>query len=217
MNTRTRGLRRHSAAALVALVASAGLAFGATSAGAQTSICDIQDFTSGGVVNTTGYLICVTAEGATSKASPADCPQADEFANAVVDPYQLNPGGKTTFSGYNFAPNSTVEIFVNKPTASLGTFTADGLGNVVVQLTVPSGTSLGGHTLGATGRKADGRSLVACAYINVVGGTTTPTVTGALPRTGSDTGRMAAVGGALILLGGAAVIGSVKTRRTVAS
>lgn len=203
---------------MVALVATAGLSFGAPGAGAQTATCDIADFTNGSVVNTTGYLICVTAEGATSKASPADCPQADNFANAVVDPYQLNPGGKTTFSAYNFAPNGTVEIFVNKPTVSLGTYTADGLGNVVVQLTVPSGTSLGGHTLGATGLKADGRSLVACAFINVVGGSTTPTVTtGALPRTGSDTGRMAAVGGALILLGGAAVIGSVKTRRTVAS
>ena len=81
------------------------------------------------------------------------------------------------------------------------------------QETIPPGTSLGAHTLAAMGTAPSGRTRVAYAAINVVSAGTNTTTTGALPRTGSDNGRLVAVGGALILLGGAALAGSIKSRR----
>lgn len=198
---------------LLAFLATVGFVGTAPQAGAQAQSCDISDFTENGVVNTTGYLICQGLLN-TQQATPAsDCPTADDKVGAIADPYQVTPGGRTTYSAYGFAPNGKVEIFICSTPISLGTFTADANGNIITEVTIPPGTSLGAHTLAAMGTAPSGRSRVAYAAINVVSAGTNTTTTGALPRTGSDNGRLVAVGGALILLGGAALAGSIKSRR----
>lgn len=215
MNGSVGSRKRGALALLLALLATVGFVGAAPQAGAQAQSCNIGDFVVDGVVNTTGYLICQGTLTVTQAQPAADCPTADDKVSAIADPYTVAPGGNTTFSAFGFAPNGQVQIFICSTPISLGTFTADAQGNVILPVTVPAGTTLGAHTLAATGTSPSGRSRVAYAAINVVASSTTATTaTGALPTTGSDSGRLVAIGGALILLGGAALAGSIKSRRT---
>ena len=213
----TAGTRLRRSILVVATLVAAFAVIGApATAGAQTEPCDISNFTEGTQVNTAGYLICLGALAQPPNPA-ADCPAADFRVDGVADPYQIAPGGTTTFSGYGFAPNGQVEIFICSTPISIGNFTADSLGNIVQAVTIPVGTSLGAHTLAAVGPNPAGRTQVAYAAINVVSTSTpatTTTTAGTLPTTGSDTGRLLAVGGALILLGGAALFGLLRSRRS---
>jgi LPXTG-motif cell wall-anchored protein len=184
---------------------------GASAANAQTSSCDISQFKNpDGTLDTTGYLACVQFESITAAKPASDCPTAELQLAAQADPATLSPGQSTNFTAVGFAPNSDVTIFICSTPVNLGTFQADSTGRVAVTVTIPAGTTLGAHTLAAVGTRANGLSQVAYAAIQVV--SPAPT-TGTLPTTGSDSGKLIAMGAALVVLGGAAIFGSTRARR----
>ena len=201
--------------ALFGAMAAMGIV-GMGSAHAQTT-CDISNFKNpDGTLDTTGYLACVAQAGGTTPKPASDCPTADIQIMASADPSTLQIGQTTKFSASGFAPDSDVSVYVCSTPVNLGTFKADAAGNVNANVTIPAGTVLGQHTLAAVGKRANGLDQVAYAAIVVVSSTTTGT-SGSLPVTGSDSGRMVALGAALVLLGGAAVFGSMRARRPATS
>jgi len=184
-------------------------AVGASPASAQSS-CDISQFKNpDGTLDTTGYLACVQQASVQAAKPATDCPTATLQLAASADPATLSPGQSTNFTAVGFAPNSDVSIFICSTPVNLGTFQADSTGRVAVTVTIPAGTTLGAHTLAAVGNRSNGLSQVAYAAIQVV----SPTTTGTLPTTGSDNGKLIAMGAALVVLGGAAVFGSTRARR----
>jgi LPXTG-motif cell wall-anchored protein len=197
--------------ALCAAVLTMGT-FGANSAHAQTSSsCDISKFKNpDGSLDTTGYLACVQAASVSAPKPSPDCPTAELQLAAQADPATLSPGQTTNFTAVGFAPNSDVTIFICSTPVNLGTFQADSTGRVATTVTVPAGTTLGAHTLAAVGARSNGIQQVAYAAIQVV--SPAPS-TGTLPTTGSDSGKLIAMGAALVVLGGAAVFGSTRARR----
>lgn len=213
------------ATALLAAVFTMGT-FSAESAHAGTiGVCNIGDFKiPGGGLDTTSYLACV---GAAALSPGADCPSGDVIIAGTVDSTSGPAGSGPTMTATGFADGSDVEITLcgsgavasasagcpsgSSVARSLGTFSADGSGNLNAAVVIPAGTPPGPYTLAATGFRANDLSQVAYAAIEV----TCTTTTGTLPTTGSDSGRMIAIGAALIVLGGAAIFGSTRTRRTV--
>jgi hypothetical protein len=188
---------------------------GATSAHAQSSSsCDISKFKNpDGSLDTTGYLSCVAASNATAPKPAADCPTADTQLMATVDPAEAVVGQSVLFSAVGFAPSSEVQVFICSTPISLGTFTADASGQVSQTLTIPAGTVLGAHTIAAVGKRSNGLDQVAYAAVTVVSTSSGSTSSGTLPTTGSDNGRLVAMGAALMVLGAAAVFGSTRARR----
>jgi LPXTG-motif cell wall-anchored protein len=201
---------------LFGAMAAMGL-IGTSSAGAQTT-CDISNFKNpDGTLDTTGYLACVAQTSGQTPQPASDCPTADVQIMASADPSTLTIGQTTKFSASGFAPDSDVQIFICSTPVNLGTFRADASGNVNANVTIPAGTVLGQHTLAAVGNRANGLSQVAYAAIVVVSAPVATSPGGTLPVTGSDSGRMVALAAALVLLGGAAVVGSMRARRPATS
>ncbi len=187
---------------------------GASSAHAQSSSCDISKFKNpDGSLDTTGYLACVSQASAQAPKPAADCPTADLQLMAAVDPPEAVPGQTVTFTATGFAPGSDVETFICSTPISLGTFTADSSGAVSQSLTIPAGTVLGAHTIAAVGKRANGLDQVAYAAVTVVSTSSGSSSSGTLPTTGSDNGKLVAMGAALMVLGAAAVFGSTRARR----
>ncbi len=186
---------------------------GASSAHAQTSSCDIAKFKNpDGTLDTTGYLACVSAASASAPKPAADCPTADLQLMAAVDPSEAVPSQQVTFTAIGFAPDSQVETFICSTPISLGTFTADSTGQVSQVLQIPAGTTLGAHTIAAVGKRSNGLDQVAYAAVTVVSSSSSSS-SGSLPTTGSDNGKLVAIGAALMVLGAAAVFGSTRARR----
>jgi LPXTG-motif cell wall-anchored protein len=197
--------------ALLAAVVTLGT-FRAQSAGAATASCDISNFKNpDSSLDTTGYLACVAAASANAPKPSADCPTADIELAATADPATVEPGGSTLFTAVSFTPGSTVSVVICSTPVSLGTFTVDSTGHVSQTVTIPAGTTLGAHTIAAVGTRTNGLAQVAYAAVDVEQATTTST--GTLPTTGSDSGKLIAMGAALVLLGGAAIFGSTRARR----
>ena len=164
-------------------------------------------------LDTTGYLACVAAASAGAVQPGPDCPTADLLLLASADPSTVSPGQSTSFAAGGFAPGSSVDCVLCSTPVLLGTFPADDSGNVARAVVVPNGTSLGAHTVACAGARVNGIQQVAYAPLNV----TSSTISGSLPTTGSDNGRLIAIGAALVVLGGAAVFGSVRARRPAAN
>jgi len=183
--------------------------FGSGEAHAQSS-CAIGNFVNPDkTIDTTGYLACVAAASASAVKPSADCPIAEIQLLGTADPSTVSPGQSVNYGFVGFRPDSPVELFICSTPVSLGNLTADASGNVNGTVTIPSGTVLGAHTLAATGARSNGLNQVAYASITVV----SATPTGTLPTTGTENGRLIAMGAALVVLGGAAIFGSTRARR----
>lgn len=134
------------------------------------------------------------------------------------------PGGAVTITAKTFTPGSTVDVRLDG--APLATPTADAEGVVTVEATVPQTTTVGSHTITASGPGSDNAPMDLTATIDVVScdqGTTTTTVAagggggGDLPRTGSDTTMtLVRVGLGLAALGGVLLAVATKRRRRAA-
>jgi outer membrane protein assembly factor BamB len=70
-------------------------------------------------------------------------------ASITVSPTSGDPGSQTTVSGSGFTPGETVNLAFDA--AALTSATADGNGTFTKTVTIPSGATLGAHTLTATG------------------------------------------------------------------
>lgn len=199
-------------AVLAATVTMSGFWGSAANAQNSTPGCDISQFVNPDkTLDTTGYLACVAAATAGAPQPGPDCPTADLLLLASAEPSTVSVGQSTNFSATGFAPGSNVECVLCSTPVLLGAGPADGSGNVNQTFQIPSGTSLGAHTIACSGARANGIRQVAYAPINVVGQGST--ISGSLPTTGSDNGKLIAFGAALIVLGGAAVFGSARARR----
>jgi hypothetical protein len=201
--TATRGRTRTTSAVFVAALAVAGLALTLlwpSTAGAAAT-CDPTTFKNAdGSFDTVGYLQC---------AAPA------------VSSDVVAPGGTVIFTGGGFAPNSTVTVTLHSDPIVLGTTTANAQGNFTFEAVIPDGLDPGEHRLEASGVDPAGNPLVVVQTINVVSpevlGATQTETSGALPYTGSDVVRYAGLGLGLIVIGGAAVWGTRRSRAGQAS
>lgn len=118
------------------------------------------------------------------------------------------PGQTITVTGSGFAGNTSVTITMESQPVTLKTTTANAQGQLNTQVTIPSNTTPGSHTLRAIGRSSDGGTLVLAASIVVSSGGQT----GALPRTGPSTALgLTGIGFLLAAAGGCAA--AVKSRR----
>lgn len=165
--------------------------FALSGANAGAASCDISRFIGpNGQIDTTGYLQCQL---------PA------------VTPNAVGPGGTVHFTGGGFASDSSVTIELHSTPVTIGTTTADSVGNFAVDVTIPSNTEPGAHELWAVGVDPAGNPLTDVLAITVVA-QTSPTDT--LPVTGFGLGKYLGLGLALVALGGAAVWGSRRERRS---
>jgi hypothetical protein len=83
----------------------------------------------------------------------------------------VTPGGTTTFSGAGFEPGAPVTTTLCSTPVSVGTTQADATGAFRIDVVVPAGTALGGHTLVAKGR-GPGGSHTSVATVQVAGSAT---------------------------------------------
>jgi uncharacterized surface anchored protein len=125
------------------------------------------------------------------------------------------PGGPTTITGEGFDAGSTVTVTLDG-TTPLGTPTAGDDGTVSLEVTIPTTTATGQHTIEATGT---GISAAITATLNVVSCEEAPTTTvvtpgGSLPSTGSNsTMTLVRFGLALAAIGGVLLAVAAKRRR----
>jgi len=168
-----------AAFAAVALV----LSLSSAPATAQaTDACAISRFTSpDGAVDVTGYLQCL---------------------GPSVSSDTVVPGGQITFSGGGFASGCRFEVFLDS--TPLGTYSAGPDGNFSVVVTIPSDAAPGESLLVAECPDPDGNPLRIERPIQVLAAGAT---LGSLPYTGSNTLQLVGVGVALLLVGGAVVVG----------
>ena len=127
----------------------------------------------------------------------------------VSDPTPA-PGQTITVTGSGYASNASVTITMESQPVTLKTTTANASGQLNTQITIPSNTTPGNHTLRATGRSSDGGTLVLSASI-VVSGATQPD----LPRTG-PTSAVGLAGIGLLLAASGALVFLMRSRRVTA-
>jgi LPXTG-motif cell wall-anchored protein len=154
-------------------------------------------------------------------AAPAAAQQYPPAVNSLtISDTTPTPGQTITIEGRTFAPGSTVTVTMESVT--LGTAVANDSGVFTLQATIPIDTSLGRHTITATGQAPDGAALVLSATITVVapdgeggaGGAGDAGSSGALPRTGDDTSLpLAKLGLGLLVVGGLVTAIAAKRRK----
>ena len=127
----------------------------------------------------------------------------------VSDPTPF-AGQTITATGSGFGSNASVTITQESQPVTLKTTTANAQGQLNTQITIPSNTTPGNHTLRATGRSSDGGTLVLSA--NIVVSRNGSTGDAALARTGpSSPIGMAGIG--LLLAVAGALAATMKSRR----
>lgn len=144
--------------------------------------------------------------GAAAPAAPAAC---GTNCQVIAPGSTLTPGGVAIAPGvvrnlalYGYLPFEQVKLVLHSTPQTLGTFTADANGIVVVSFKVPAGTAAGDHTLKVT--RADG-SVVSYAVKIAAAGKQ-------LASTGADVTVPLVGGTALLLAGGGALFLSRRRR-----
>jgi hypothetical protein len=151
--------------------------------------CDISKFTStGGTIDTTGYLAC-------------------QFPS--VDPSSVAPGGTVKVCAGGFAPDSVVTISLDG--TGLTTAPVDGSGSICTTVVLPAGESAGSHNVNVSGKDANGDPLTVVLAVTVTRTNDT------LPVTGGDVARYLGLAVGLIALGSAAVYGARRYRTGIDS
>lgn len=191
-----------------------------------------------------GAVFAAPAASAAPAAVPSDClgylssdltlylacsagPQVE------VSPATISSCQQVTVTATGFLPNSTADVTLeaNGTSIALGQVSIGATASGTATFSVPSSFPLGPATATTAGTDMLGKAFTQPSPVTVseCGGTTTttsgtPTTTsqiisgtttsGSLPRTGSDSGRLIGIGAGLIVLGGAAVYGSLRSRRS---
>ncbi|WP_448615987.1 LPXTG cell wall anchor domain-containing protein [Modestobacter sp. URMC 112] len=115
---------------------------------------------------------------------------------------ELAPGKQVTRVLTGFKPNEQVTLTMHSTPVVLGTFTADANGVVTATFTIPAGTALSDHTFVYVG--ADGSYFQ--ETLRVGSGAAVATAGSGLAYTGADVAVPLALGGALVLAGGGALL-----------
>jgi hypothetical protein len=120
------------------------------------------------------------------------------------------PGGSVTITGSSFVPGETITFVLHSTPVTLGTTTASATGSFSANLTIPSDTPPGLHTLIATGSTGDSSTT----EITVTGGTATVAVaTPDLPFTGADIAAVSGVGAVALAVGGMLLLAGRRRRQ----
>lgn len=147
-----------------------------------------------------GLVTIAASLGATASAyPPGQAPQISLNKSSVP------AGSPVTVFGQKFTPNQQADLSLHSTPVALGVVTIDANGNFTAQVTIPSGTTLGAHTVEALD-VASGD--VATAPLTVTGSGTSGGGGGTLGGTGvavigiGALGAVLLVGGLLMLMAG---------------
>ncbi len=92
---------------------------------------------------------------ATAFARPLEGPRGAVIAtNSAISP----PGGTLTVTGQNFVPDESITLTLFSDGVSLGSTASNGSGSFSTQVTIPTNTTPGGHTIVANGATGDSAS-----------------------------------------------------------
>ena len=158
-------------------------------------------------------LIAAGAMALLAMAAPAAAQQYPPAVNSLTcSDTTPTPGQTISCEARTFAAGAAVTVTLDSPVA-LGTATADAAGLIALQVTIPTGTPLGAHTLVATGPAPTGQTLNLSLAITVVSaqGGGAGSTGGNLPDTGSNSIPLAQIGLGLLAAGG--VIYAIASRR----
>jgi LPXTG-motif cell wall-anchored protein len=164
-------------------------------------------------------LIALGVLAVVAMAAPAAAQQYPPAVNSLtVSDTTPCPGQIVTIEGRTFAPGSTATVVLESGPVTLGSATADALGVITLQGTIPVDTPLGSHRLVATGTAPNGQTLSLSLAIQMAaancGGTST--ASGTLPRTGDDTSiPLAKIGLGLAAVGGVITALAAKRRKAL--
>ncbi len=150
-------------------------------------------------------------------AAPVAAQQYPPADNSItVSDTTPTPGQTVTITAKTFLPGSTVSFTLASAPVGLGTAAADAAGVSTIDAAIPADTTLGPHTITASGQAADGPlSLTAAITVVSADGAAAPgTGSGSLPRTGDDTSiPLAKIGLALAAVGGVLTAFAAKRRK----
>ncbi len=138
---------------------------------------------------------------------PVDESSGIRFAfdpSGTIDRTTVLQGQDVSVEAWGFAPDSSVEIWMNSTPQLLATVSADGSGRVSTSVTVPMDAMVGEHTLRLSGEGAAGAPLEQELGLSVV-------ASSMLPATGAD--LSVPIGAALLVILGFVAV--VSTRRPV--
>jgi len=190
-----------------------------------------------------GAVFAAPAASAAPAAAPSDCLGylSDDLTlylacsagpQVEVSPATISSCQQVTVTATGFLPNSTADVTLeaNGTSIALGQVSIGATAGGTATFSVPSSFPLGPATATTAGTNMLGKAFSQPSPVTVsqCGGTTSTTVyvapttaiitgtttSGSLPRTGSDSGRLIGIGAGLIVLGGAAVYGSLRSRRS---
>lgn len=123
------------------------------------------------------------------------------------------PGGVIEIIGEGFAPNSSVEVWLNSDPVFLGTTTADEFGKFAAKFTIPQGVVEGEHTLTFAGISSTGEEIASSTGIVI----SQDTIVVDAPATDGQSGNGFASTGLLLLVAGllllAVLIAGLRRRR----
>ncbi|HZM38263.1 MAG TPA: LPXTG cell wall anchor domain-containing protein [Acidimicrobiales bacterium] len=159
-------------------------------------------------------LIAAGAMALLAMAAPAAAQQYPPAVNSLTcSDTTPTPGQTISCQARTFAAGGAVTVTLNSDPVTLGTATADAAGLIALQVTIPTGTPLGAHTLVATGPAPTGQTLNLSLAITVVSarGGGAGSTGGNLPDTGSNSIPLAQIGLGLLAAGG--VIYAIASRR----
>ena len=165
-------------------------------------------------------LIALGGMAVLAMAAPAAAQQYPPAVNSLTcSDTTPTPGQTITIEGRTFAAGGTETVVLNPEQVTLGTATANASGVFALQATIPTGTSLGAHTIVATGPAPNGQTLtlsLACQVVSAQGGGAGSTG-GNLPHTGSNSIPLVQIGLALLAAGGVIFAIAARRRRAVAA
>lgn len=136
------------------------------------------------------------------KGTAAITPGISRTSTATTAASPAVPGKQVTKVLKGFKPGEKVTVVLHSTPQTLGVFTADANGVVTATFTVPAGTALGDHTLVFEG---DQGSYYQETFTVAASTAVTPASSG-LAYTGADVAVPLALGGALVLAGGGALL-----------
>jgi hypothetical protein len=154
-------------------------------------------------------LIAVIAALSLGVASPAFAygPNAAAITSSTST---TGPGGSLTIFGSNFVPGETITFVLHSTPVTLGATTADPSGSFSMNVTIPSDTTPGAHTIVATGSTGDSSTT----DLTVTGGTASVAVaTPNLPFTGADIAVVSGVGAIALAIGGMLLLAGRRRRQ----
>ena len=162
-------------------------------------------------------LLIVGVVVLTALAAPAAAQQYPPAVNSLtVSDTTPTPGQTISIEGRTFAAGSTATVVLTSDPVTLGSPTADAAGVIALNATIPADTTLGSHTLTATGPAPDGTTLSLSLTLDVVAADGSGTGSGSLPDTGSNSSiPLAQVGLGLAAFGGVVVALAGRRRRSL--